>query len=255
MLEARVTLPPPKSLFEAIARHSRTRTLDFTTDPNKVMETVYLPMMTRWQFYAMFGVQFVLGVAYCLAMFWCATRDPVLEWKPSPLVDKLQNKVGFGLFIVAAVTSYFSLPDVFYAFVEDASSGASEVIVETATEVLDGTYRAPGGRALQEYLSGVIGGQPNDTQHTALLLMAVFWISLGWCAYTLDFKPSPVGVWKKLVKPVGYAALTALMCLVPMCLHRFSWAELQLPLLLSVVAGACIAASHTYNRVQPPPVH
>ena len=210
--------------------------------------------MTRWQFYAMFGVQFALGVAFFLAMFWCATRDPLLQWKPSPFVDKLQNKLGFVLFIVAAVVSYFSLRDVYYAFVDDVSSDTAEAIVGTATEVIEGTYRAPGGQALQEYLSGVIWGRPNESQHAALLMMTVFWVSLGWCAYVMDFKPSPVSMVKKLLKPVGYAALTALMCLVPTSLHRFSWEELRVPLLLAAVAGACIAASHTYARALPPPL-
>ena len=213
-----------------------------------------LPPMTRWQFYAEFGVQFALGIAFCLTMFWLARRDPKLQWRPSPSTNQLQEKLGFGLFFVAAIASYFSLRGVYVAFIEDASTDMAETIVESASEVIEGTYVAPDSHTLKEYLHGVIWGAPNAQQRETLLLMMAFWVTLGWAFYVFDFIPSPVNMFKKSLKAVAHVPLTALMVMLPMRFHRFDWNELRLPMLLAVVAAACIAASHTYNRKDPPPI-
>ena len=218
------------------------------------MEPTTLPPMTQWQFYAMFGVQFVLGLCYAIGMFFLAIRDPKLGWTSSASVQKLRDKLGFGLLIAAGVLSYFSLRDVYDYFVGDVSTAVSEAVVNTAGEVIDGTYHAPDPHALQHYLSGVIWGEPDSYQREMLIMMALFWISLGWCAYVFDDKSSPVSVVKKAIKGVAYVLLTVLMYMVPMCLHRFGWDEIRAPLIIAALAAAGIAVTHTYHRALPPPL-
>ena len=217
-------------------------------------EMSYLPPMTQWQFYAEFAVQFVVGLVFAIGMFYLAQRDPTLQWQPSEQTKVWTEKLGYGLIIVAGFASFYSLREVYYTFLDDASTAVAESVVDTAGEVIGGTYVAPGTEKMKDYLHGVIWGKPNSWQYQALMLMAVFWVSIGWCAYVFDFKLSPVGVVKKLLKAVGYVSLSELMLIVPMCFHRFDWSEFKLPLLLAAVAAVCIAASHTYFRATPPPL-
>ena len=210
--------------------------------------------MTQWQFYAEFAVQFALGLVFAIGMLYLAQRDPKLQWQPSASVKEWADKLGYGLIIVAGFASFFSLREVCFAFVDDVSTAMAVSVVDTAGEVIDGTYVAPDTEGMKEYLHGVIWGKPSSWQYQALILMAVFWVSIGWCAYVFDFKSSPVGVLKKLLKAVGYVSLSVLMLMVPMCFHRFDWSEFKVPLLLAVIAAVCIATTHTYFRATPPPL-
>ncbi len=217
-------------------------------------ETVYMPAMTQWQFYVEFAVQFVVGLLFAIGMLYLAQRDPTLQWQPSNRTKVLSDKLGYGLIIVAGFASFFSLREVCFAFVDDASTAMAESVVDTAGEVIDGTYTAPDTEKMKDYLHGVIWGKPNSWQQQALILMAIFWVAIGWCAYVFDFKLSPVGVLKKMLKAVGYVSLSVLMFIVPMCFHRFDGSEFKVPLLLAAIAAVCIAASHTYFRATPPPL-
>lgn len=218
------------------------------------METTSLPPMTLWQFYAMIGTQAVLGIAFCVAMYKLGKRDPRLGWEPGNAVKWIQDKIFIILIFGAGIASYQLLPDLVHSFTNDASTVMAETVVNTATDAIEGNMTTPEVPDLSEMLSEVIWGEPNSTQHEALMLMAGFWLFLGWCCYVGNFCASPVNIFIKLLKIIAYSCLTAVIVFVPMCLHRFSWDEIRDPFYCLVAAGVLIAATHSWTRRMPPPL-
>ena len=210
------------------------------------MDASSLPLMTKWQFYAEFAVQFVLGCAYCYAMIKLGGRNPRLGRESKPWAENFRYKLGGAFMILAGIFSYFTLPTVYHAFVDDVSSSAAEV----ATEAITGTLEH--SSVTITATDGLIWGQASETQHEAFILMAGFFIALGWCMYVWGFKASAVGWGKKLLKIVGYAVLSCIPLFQPMKLHYFTWNEVSTEVVCLIIAGVCIALSHDWSKLPPP---
>lgn len=218
------------------------------------METVSLPSMTLWQFYGELGVQTVLGVLFCWALYRLGARDPRLGWKPGKVVAWLQDKMMYILLFAAGIASFELLPTLYYSFINDVSEVAAEAVVNSAGAAIDGTLETPDAQELKDMAANVVWGEMDPGQHESLVLMSGFWLFFGWCCYLASFCASPVNFFIKLVKTLGYCCLSSAMILLPMCMHRFTWEEFETPFYFLVIAAICIVVTHSWTRKMPPPL-
>ncbi len=211
-----------------------------------------MPPLTKWQFYAEFAVQFALGIAYCYGMYKLSDRNPQLGWKPKPFFEKVRNKMGVGLIILAGLFSYLALPTVYHAFLDDVDVVIDHAVDKTVDDVMEGKVPNLSVDEAASEPSEVTWGEANETQHDTFLLMAAFFITLGLCCYVWNFHASKVGIGKKLLKVVGYSLVSMVPLIQPMKLHRFTWDEVQTEAVCLIIAGVCIALSHDWSKLPPP---
>lgn len=220
------------------------------------MEQEALIHMTKWQFYAEFAVQFVLGIGFCYAMYELSLRNPILGWTPNKTFDTLRSKLGMGLIVLAGVFSYFALPTVYHAFLDDVEMVVDSTVDKAVGDVVDGKTPSDFGLSGSDNVNGnpaeVIWGEPNETQRDTFKLMSGFFIALGLCCYVWNFHASRVGVGKKLLKVFGYTVLSIVPLFQPMKLHRFTWDEVQTEVVCLIIAGVCIVLSHDWSKLPPP---
>lgn len=210
--------------------------------------------MTLWQFYAVFFVQCLLGVAVCAAMFWLGARCPILNWKPAPWAEKWRYRIMGGLIILAGIASYETLPSLVQAFTEDISTVIAEETVNLGEKAIRGEDISTDldlAESLRESTTGVIWGEQSNEQKKALGLMAGFWLTLAWCIYSGNFAKSPSSWWQKLLKIIGYPPLTSILVIWPLQLHQLDFAELKMGLTCLGIASVCIVASHDYSSRPP----
>ena len=217
------------------------------------MEVTSLPIMTKWQFYAMFAVQFALGVLFGYAMFYLSDRDPKLGWKPSRFMQWVRDKLFVILIVLAGIASFQLLPDIFKAFTSDAVDVIGETIANTATNAMDGKIDASELPHISVYDEGrVVWGEPDEAQNEALVLMSGFWLFIGWFIYVGGFKASPVGFFKKLIKVIAYSCLSCILLFTPMDLHYFTFDEIAPSAALLVIGVVGVLVTYSGNKLPPP---
>lgn len=210
--------------------------------------------MSIWQFYAVFFVMCVVGVALCYAMFLLSERCPLLGHKTAPWAMRMRNNLTTGFLIVAGAVSYFSLPDIVNAFTSDVTEKVVNTSFDMGEKVLKGKDISQDyniGNETRKMLSGAIWGEYNSSQKQSLWLMTSFWFFLAWMIYVGNYHKSPSNWWQKACKIIAYPALSLVIVFFPINVHYFNMSELKVPLILLVVAGALIALSHDRTPLPP----
>ncbi len=212
-----------------------------------------LPPLTLWQFYAEVIVQIVLGVGFCYVLYHMSDRNPRYGWTSPEWAVKARNGMAWVLIFLAGIASFETLPDVVHSFTNDVAETVANTSVEIATKAItaDPTAQPLNEPKVVEPEKGYVWGQPMHFQNKTLMLLAAFWIAIGWWLYTICFTSSLVPMWKKILKPVGYGLLTVPLLLWPMGIHYFSWDELKIGVICLIGAGVIIALTHHYGS--PPP--
>ena len=216
------------------------------------MDVSSLPMMTKWQFYAAFLVQCVVGILFCYAMYKVSDRDPKLGWKPSRFGRWFRDKLFYIFIILAGLASFELLPSIYHAFINDVADVAAETIVESASSAIEGNVTTPEIEQINLGNGNVIWGQANDQQYEAIMLMAGFWIFIGLFIYVGNFKASRVGFFKKMIKIIAYSCLMCILLFIPKDIHYFSWNEIMPSAILLVIGVVGILISYSGNKLPPP---
>jgi hypothetical protein len=205
--------------------------------------------MTLWQFYTLFAVIVALGLGFCYVMYMLGKRNPKLGWKPGKIQEKLMWWSFLGLIFCAGICSYGEIDRITNAF----SSDAAELIYNTAEDAISGKEVLPDTQEIEATLSNDWWGLRNESQKTTLYLFTGFFMFFGWCCYLGSFIASPVGIGKRLLKIVGYSALTFGYILTPSLrsLNPSSSEAGQMYIWL-IIAAVCIVLSHTRTATPPP---
>lgn len=211
-----------------------------------------MPMMTKWQFYAAFLVQCVVGILFCYAMYKVSDRDPKLGWKPSRFGKWVKDKLFIILILLAGLASFELLPNIYRAIVNDVADVAAETIVESASNAYEGNYTAPNLEGIDIGNNNAIWGQMNEQQNEAIVLMSGFWIFIGFFIYVGGFKASPVGFLKKVIKVIAYSCLTCILLFIPKDIHYFTWDEIRPSAILLALGVVGILVTYSGNKLPPP---
>lgn len=216
------------------------------------MDVSSLPMMTKWQFYAAFLVQCMVGILFCYAMFKMSDRDPKLGWKPSAFGKWVNDKLFIILIVLAGIASFELLPDIYRAIVNDVADVAAETIVENASNAIEGNHTALEIEGLDIRSGNAIWGEMNEQQNEAIVLMSGFWIFIGLFIYVGGFKASPVGFFKKVIKVIAYSCLTCILLFIPKDIHYFTWNEIMPSAIMLVIGVVGILVTYSGNKLPPP---
>lgn len=216
------------------------------------MDVSSLPMMTKWQFYAAFLVQFVVGLLYCYAMYKLSERDPRLGWKPNKFGKWIKDKLFVILIVLAGIASYELLPDIYHALVADVVDVTVDSVTESIEKAADGTYTTPEIEGIDFRSGNAIWGQMNEQQYEAIMLMAGFWIFIGLFVYVGGFKASPVGFFKKIIKFIAYSCLTFILLFIPKDVHYFTLDEIMPSLVMLAIGVVGILVTNSGNKLPPP---
>ena len=165
----------------------------------------------------------------------------------------VHDKLFFIFIFLAGLASFEILPDIYQAFVDDASTVVAETVVNSTEELIKGgSIESPDFHGIEESLRRVVWGQLSEQQYEAIVLMSGFWLFLGWFCYIGNYKSSPVGFLKRVCKVIGYASLSCFIIMIPKDIHYFSWDEFEMGFILLVIGAVCIVASYSYNKLPPP---
>lgn len=216
------------------------------------METTSLPAMTQWQFYAAFIVQCVIGILYGYAMFIVSQRDPKLGWKPGAFGQWVRDKLFIIFIILAGVASYELLPDIYHAMVNDVADVAAETITQTASSAIEGNNSVPEIDGIDIDMRSAMWGEMDAQQNEAITLMTGFWMFIGLFIYVGNFKASPVGFFKKLVKVIAYSCLTCVLLFIPKDIHYFTWDEVMPSVVLLAMGVVGVLVTYSGNKLPPP---
>ena len=205
--------------------------------------------MTLWQFYGLFAIVVAAGVGFCCAMYLLGKRNPKLGWKPGKWLQKIMWWSFIVLIFLAGICSYDEIDRITNAFTSDAT----DLIVNTTSDVIEGKDVLPDTQEIEASFSGEWWGLRNESQQRTLYLFTGFFLFFGWCCYLGSFNASPVGFGKRLLKVIGYTCLTSAYILVPTLRSlKPSSSEAGQMYVWLIIAAVCIALSHTRTSTPPP---
>lgn len=213
------------------------------------METI-MPELTRWQFYALITVQAVLGILLCVAMYYLGVRNDAHEnQRNHPKTKWIANKMAYLCIIIAGITSYLAVPDLYDSFINDISDKAASAVTNT---IFGSTSD---DAVITEDAGTPVWGNPNQAQNEIITLMGGFWFHLGFAIYFFCFNYSNVSIGKKLLKLPAYLILASIILLYPKEFHYFRPSEFGELIIMLILSGVLIALTHDFSRKQSlPPI-